>query len=189
VRARTFWFLTLPALILAETAAHTLVARLDPEESRHRVLSNALEDFALPFVAVVLLLAAAILGRRVLASFRAEGPQPLPSWRLAGLPALAFLSQEYVEQLMHDGRIGWLTALEPVILIGVALQVVWGLLAIWLARALLRAAEQLGCTLARRSPHSARRPQRLGVKPFRAPEPRLPVLASQHAGRAPPAVA
>jgi hypothetical protein len=189
MRARTFWFLTLPALILAETAAHTFLARLDPEEARHRVLSNALEDFALPFVAVVVLLAAAILGRRVLASFRAEGPQPLPSWRLAALPALAFLSQEYVEQLVHEGRIGWLTALEPVILIGVALQVFWGLLAIWLARALLRAAEQLGCTLARRSPHSARRPQRLGVRPFHAPEPRLAVLASQHAGRAPPAFA
>ena len=53
MRARTFWFLTLPALILAETAAHTLVARLDPEEARHHVLANALEDFALPFVAVV----------------------------------------------------------------------------------------------------------------------------------------
>ena len=45
MRARTFWFLTLPALILAETAAHTLVARLDPEAARHHVLSNALEDF------------------------------------------------------------------------------------------------------------------------------------------------
>jgi hypothetical protein len=189
MRARTFWFLTLPALILAETAAHSVVARLDPEEARPRVLSNTLEDFALPIVAVVVLLAAAILGRRVLASFRAEGPQTLPSWRLAALPALAFLSQEYVEQLVHEGRIGWLTALEPVILIGVALQVVWGLLAIWLSRSLLRAAEQLGWTLARRSPHSARRSQRLGLRPFHAPEPRLPVLASQHAGRAPPAVA
>ena len=189
MRARTFWFLTLPALIVAETAAHTLLARLDPEEARHRLLSNALEDFALPFVAVAVLLAAGILGRRVFASFRAEGPQPLPSWRLATLPALAFLSQEYVEQLVHEGRIGWLTALEPVILIGVGLQLTWGLLAIWLARALLRAADQLGCTLARRSPDSTRGPQRLAVRPFHAPEPRLPVLASHQAGRAPPAVA
>jgi hypothetical protein len=189
MRARTFWFLTLPALIVAETAGHTLLARLDPEEARHRVLSNALEDFALPFVAIVLFLAAAILGRRVFASFRAEGPQPLPSWRLAALPAIAFLAQEYVEQLVDEGRIGWLTALEPVTLIGVALQAVWGLLAIWLARALLRAADQLGCTLARRNPRSARGAQRLAVRPFHAPEPRLPVLASQQAGRAPPAVA
>jgi hypothetical protein len=189
MRARSFWFLTLPALIAAETTAHTLVARLEPEEARHRMLSNTLEDFALPLVAVVVLLAAAILGRRVFASFRAEGPQSLPSWRLAALPAIAFVSQEYVEQLVDEGRIGWLTALEPVILIGVALQLVWGLLAIWLARALLRAADQLGCTLARRSSHSGRGPQRLAVRPFHAPEPRPPVLASHRAGRAPPAVA
>ena len=153
------------------------------------MLSNVLEDFALPFVAFAVLLAAAILGRRVLASFRAEGPQPLPSWRLAALPALGFLFQEYAEQLVHDGRFAWLTALEPLVLIGVALQLALGLLAIWLVRTLLRAAEQLGSTLARRGPRSTRQPQRLRVRPFHAPEPRLPVLASQQAGRAPPAVA
>ena len=70
MRARTFWFLTLPALFVAETAGHTLLTdAIDPQDARHRVLSNVLEDFALPFVALVMLLAAAILGRRVLASF------------------------------------------------------------------------------------------------------------------------
>jgi hypothetical protein len=190
MRARTFWFLTLPALFVAETTGHTLVAgAIDPRDARHRVLSNVLEDFALPFVALVVLLAAAILGRRVLASFRAEGPQRLPSWRLAALPALGFLAQEYAEKLVHDGRFAALTALEPLVVIGVALQLVLGLLTIWLVRTLLRAAEQLGCTLARRGPRWARRAQRLRVRPFHAPEPRLPVLASQQAGRAPPAVA
>ena len=191
MRARTFWFLTLPALFVAETAGHTLVAgAIDPRDARHRVLSNVLEDFALPFVALAVLLAAAILGRRVLASFRAEGPQPLPAWRLAALPALGFLSQEYAEQLVHDGRFAALTALEPMVVIGVAIQLALGLSTIWLVRTLLRAAEQLGCTLAgRRGPRCARRAQRLRVRPFHAPEPRLPVLASQQAGRAPPAVA
>ena len=189
MRARTFWFLTLPALFVAETAGHTLVAgAIDPTDPRHRVLSNVLEDFALPFVACVVLLAAAILGRRVLASFRAEGPESLPAWRLAALPALGFLFQEYAEQLVHDGRFAALTALEPMVLIGVALQLALGLPAIWLARTLLRAAEQLGYTLAGRRPRWARRTHRLRVRPFHAFEPRLPVLASQQAGRAPPAV-
>jgi protein-S-isoprenylcysteine O-methyltransferase Ste14 len=133
--------------------------------------------------------AAAILGRRALASFRAERKQPLPCWRLAALPALGFLFQEYAEQLGRDRRIQWLTALEPIVLTGVALQLLSGLLAIWLVRTLLRAAEQLGWTLARRRPHSTRRPQRLGVRSFHAPEPRLAVLASRQAGGAPPAVA
>ncbi len=190
MRARTFWFLTLPALFVAETAGHTLVAgAIDPQDARHRVLSNVLEDLALPFVALVVLLAAAILGRRVLASFRAEGPQPLPSWRLAALPALGFLFQEHAEQLVHEGQFAALTALEPMVLIGVALQLGLGLPAIWLVRTLLRAAEQLGSTLARRSPRWGQRTHRLRVRPFHAPKPRLPVLASQQAGRAPPAVA
>jgi hypothetical protein len=190
MRARTFWFLTLPALFVAETAGHTLVAgAIDPRDARHRLLSNVLEECALPFLAVVVLLAAAILGRRVLASFRAEGPQPLPSWVLAALPALGFLFQEYAEQFAHEGRIAWLASFEPAVLAGLALQVVAGLLAIWLVRTLLRAAEQLGSTLARRGPRWARRGQQLRVRPFHAPEPRLPALASQQAGRAPPAVA
>jgi len=190
MRARTFWFLTLPALFVAETAGHTLVAQvIDPRDARHRLLSNVLEDYALPFIAAIVLLAATILGRRVLASFRAEGPQPLPSWRLAGLPALGFIFQENAEQLVHEGRIAWLIPLEPPVLIGVALQLVLGLLAIWLVRTLLRAAEQLGSTLARRGPRWARRTHPLRVRRFHAPEPRLPVLASQQAGRAPPAVA
>jgi hypothetical protein len=190
MRARTFWFLTLPALFVAETAGHTLVAQvIDSHDARHRLLSNVLEDYALPFVPAVALLAAAILGRRVLASFRAEGPQPLPSWRLAALPAFGFLFQEYAEHLVHDGWFAALTAAEPTVLIGVALELALGLPAIWLVRTLLRAAEQLGYTLARRAPRWARRTQRLRVRPFHAPEPRLPVLASQQAGRAPPAVA
>jgi hypothetical protein len=69
------------------------------------------------------------------------------------------------------------------------LQLIWGVLAIWLARALLRAAEQLGYTLAGRGPHPGRPTPGLRVRPFHAPELRLPVLASQQAGRAPPAVA
>ena len=90
---------------------------------------------------------------------------------------------------MYDGRFAALTALEPLVVIGVALQLGLGLLTIWLVRTLLWAAEELGCTLARRGPRWARRAQRLRVRPFHAPEPRLPVLASQQAGRAPPAVA
>jgi hypothetical protein len=88
MRTRTFWLLTLPALFVAETAAHTVVARvLDPHEGRHGLLAGALESYGLPLLALGVLLAGAMLGRRVLASFRAEGPQSLPGWRLAALAA------------------------------------------------------------------------------------------------------
>jgi hypothetical protein len=186
MRARTFWFLTLPALFVAETTAHTLMARaVDPANERHGLTSRVLDAYAPQLLAISLLLAAAILGRRVLASFRAEGPQPLPGWRLAAVPAAGFLAQEHVERALQDDQVGWLTTLEPLVLLGVGLQIPLGLFAIWLVRTLLRAAEQLGCTLARRGAGPTGRAARLGAS-RRVPSPRLSVLASRHAGRAPP---
>jgi len=190
MRARTLWCLTLPALLVAETTGHTALARVfDQGDKRHGLLSHALEVYGPPLLAVSVLLAAMILWRRVLASFRAEGQQPLPAWRLAALPALGFLVQEHVERLVVDDRLDWLTVLEPAVLIGVALQLPCGLAAIWLVRTLLRVAEQLGCVLAHRTARAARRPQLVRVRPLEISAPRLPVLASQQAGRAPPAVA
>ena len=183
---RTFWFLTLPTLFVAETTAHTLMARaLDPANERHGLTSRVLDAYAPQLLAISLLIAAAILGRRVLASFRAEGPQPLPSWRLAAVPAAGFLAQEHVERVLQDDQVGWLTTLEPAVLIGVGLQIPLGLFAIWLVRTLLRAAEQLGWTLARSGAGLTGRAARLGASRH-VPSPRLSVLASRHAGRAPP---
>jgi hypothetical protein len=188
MRARTFWFLTLPTLFVAETAAHTIVARVfDPANERHALSSQVFETYGPQLVAVVVLLAGAILGRRALASFRAEAPQRLPGWRLAALPVLGFLVQEHLERLLQDDQVSWLTTLEPTVLIGVGLQVPCGLLALWLVRTLLRAAEQLGVTLARRSVHGAPPPHRLRASAALALRPC--VLASRHAGRAPPLAA
>ena len=190
MRARTLWCLTLPALLVAETAGHTVLARaFDQGDKRHGLLSHALEAYGPPLLAISVLLAGSILWRRVRASFRAEGPQPLPAWRLAALPALGFLVQEQAERLVVDDKLDWLTVLEPAVLVGVALQLPCGLVAIWLVRTLLRAAEQLGYVLARRTARAARRPQLVRLKPLEISPPRLPVLASQQAGRAPPATA
>jgi hypothetical protein len=190
MRARTLWCLTLPALLVAETAGHTFLARaFDRGDGRHGLLSHELEAYGPPLLAISLLLAGAILWRRVLASFRAEGPQSLPAWRLAALPALGFLVQEHVERLVVDDRLDWLTVLEPAVLIGVALQLPCGLVAVWLVRTLLRAAEHLGYTLAHRGARTVRRPQLFRLRPLETSAPRLPVLASQQAGRAPPVAA
>jgi len=188
VRARTLWCLTLPALLVAETLGHAIVARIF-EDERHGLLSRTLEAYGPPLLAAAVLLAGTILWHRILASFRAEEPQPLPAWRLAALPAAGFLVQEHVERLVLDQRLAWMTAFEPAVLLGVALQLSCGLVAIWLVRALLRAAEQLGSTLAHRGAPVARGPRLLRLRPLEPSAPRLPVLASQQAGRAPPAAA
>jgi hypothetical protein len=192
MRRRALWFLTLPALLAAETACHQLVAGVfDGGNARHRLLAHAVADYfelAVVALAVVGLLAAATLGRRTLSSFRAEGPQPLPSWWLAVLPAIGFLAQENMEHLLQDQRLAWTTGLEPAVLIGIALELPCGLLAIWLVRTLLRAAEQLGWALARRAARPARPELPVRLRPPAFAPLRLPVLASQQAGRAPPVV-
>jgi hypothetical protein len=196
MRTRTVWLLTLPFLLLSETFGHTVVARtLDSGASHHRLvlhLSGGYLEYALAAIAVLLVLVSAILVRRALASSRAQGPRPLPSWKLAVLPSLAFLLQEQVERLVQGGGADWLTFAEPVVLAGLLPQLLCGLLALSLVRTLLRAADELGCALARRSARAARRrPARHLPRPVQAsalPLP-LPVLASRHAGRAPPALA
>lgn len=134
-------------------------------------------------VAVLVILAGTILGRRALA-FRAEGRQPL---RAGGSPRCRWWDssrRSTSARILQDGQVGWLTTLEPVVLIGVGLQLPCGLLAVWLVRTLLRAAERLGCTLARRGLHGPRPPERLAASA--SPSLRLSALASRHAGRAPP---
>ena len=177
------WLLTLPILLLGETGGHAVVARLlDPDEPRHGLLGLA------PLAAVLAGLSLVALAWRTATSARAQA-QPLPSWRLAAVPALAFLAQEHVESLVSYGSVVWLTAADPAVLAGLGLQLAVGAAALWLARSLLRAADHVAWSLSRRGRREAVARSRAGAW---APEParlRLPVLASRHAGRAPPAAA
>jgi hypothetical protein len=187
VKTRTVWLLTLPFLLLSEAVGHTLVARLfDAGASRHRLVLHASGDYlayAPAAIAALLMLAGALLVWRAL-SARAERALPLPAWRLAALVPLVFLLQEQLE------RVGWLTSAEPVVLAGLVPQMLCGLFALWLVRSLLRAADELGCALARRRGRAER--LRAAIRTARAVQasPLRPrVLASRHAGRAPPALA
>jgi hypothetical protein len=154
MKTRTVWSLTLPILLASETGGHTLVARvLDPHGERHALFAHAAQGYVVyvqAAVAICLALAGAALLRRAAASFRDHQARPLPSWRLALIPSVAFLAQEHLETFFHNGQVGWLTTVEPAVLIGAVLQLPCGLLAVWLVRALLKAADELGYALARR---------------------------------------
>jgi hypothetical protein len=190
------WSLSLPLLLLllSATFGHALVARmLDPEAARRHLLQRAMVDsveYPHAALGVLVVLVGAVFVRRTLASFRTAEPRPLPAWRLAAVPPLVFLLQEHVERLVQDGDFSWLTAAEPAVLAGVALKIPCGLFALWLVRTLLRAADEIGCALARRSASAERRlaASRLSLLVHASPL-RLRVLASRHAGRAPPAFA
>jgi len=151
VRTRTLWTMTLPLLVLSETAGHAVVARLfDPSGERHLLAQDYLE-YVQAAGAICLALAVAALVRRAAAAFRGRAAGSLPSWHLAAVPSVAFLAQEHLESFAHNGEIGWLTSFEPAVVLGAVMQLPCGLLAVWLVRTLLRAADELGHALARRA--------------------------------------
>ena len=103
------------------------------------------------------------------------------------IPATALLVQEHVERVLLDGGdLGSLLAAEPALLAGLVLQVPCGLIALWLVRALLRAADELGLALARRPADVVRLTRAGHVFSFAPWRLRPAALASRHAGRAPP---
>jgi hypothetical protein len=193
VKLRSAWLLALPFLLAGETLGHALAARaFGRDDARHGLMLHALVDYGQyvqAAAALVLVLVAFGLVRRARASYRGTSAQTLPSWRLALLPPAAFLLQEHLERLVQDGSLAWLTAPAPAVVAGAALQVPFGLAALWLVRALLRAADRVAWALARRSAAARRRRPEARRTPFEAPCLRPPALASLHAGRAPPAVA
>jgi hypothetical protein len=151
VRTRTLWTLTLPFLFLSETAGHAVVDRLfDPHGKRHLLAQDYLE-YLQAAGAVCLALVVGALVRRAAAAFRGRAGASLPSWHLAAVPSVAFLAQEHAESFAHNGEVGWLTSFEPAVVLGAVMQLPCGLLAVWLVRTLLRAAEELGRALSRRA--------------------------------------
>lgn len=151
VRTRTLWTLTLPLLVLSETAGHAVVARLlDPHGERHMLAQDYLE-YVQAAGAICLALAMAALVRTAVAAFRGRAARSLPSWHLAAVPSVAFLAQEHLESFVHNGEIDWLTGAEPAVVLGAVMQLPCGLLAVWLVRTLLLAADELGHALSRRA--------------------------------------
>ncbi len=183
MKVRPAWLLTLPILLLGETGGHAIAARaFDPAEPRHRLVDLA------AMVATLAALSLVALVWRAATSARSQS-HPLPSWRLAAVPPLAFLAQEHLENFVSDGHAGWVTAAEPAVLAGFGLQLAVGAAALWLARSLLRAADHLGCVLARRAGRAAVALSLTGGSLLEAVPARPAVLASSQAGRAPPVAA
>jgi hypothetical protein len=194
MRTRAVWMLTLPMLVLGETVGHAFFARLfDPHGERHMLLARAARDY-LEYVqaagAICLALAATGLARRAVAAFRGRAAGSFPSWRLAAVPSLAFLAQEHLERFFHNGEIGWLTVGEPAVMLGAVVQLPCGLLALWLVRTLLRAADELGHALSRRAERRVSQRPALEICHGRQDDPlRLLALARGLAERAPPSFA
>jgi hypothetical protein len=178
------WLLGFPLAVLGWLSAHAVAYELvapGAHERAHLLASSGhgyLEHAPLLAAACVVLVAGGFFlrarGRRI---------RLIPPWALGVLPLVGFAVQEYLERALQSGVIPWGTALEPVFLVGFALQLPFAVVAAFVARALTGLADSVA---ARESPRPRFAPGPTLPRPTAA-EPRpSPALASGHAGRAPP---
>jgi hypothetical protein len=186
------WSVTLPVLVVGELAGHSLAYRLAAPDPAARVAllertGHSYLPVLHPVVGLCLGLLAAALAGRLVAGWRGGPREAAPSWWFALLPASVFLVQEHLERLVHTGHVVWSTSTEPAVLIGVALQLPCGLLAIWLVRSLLRLAHSAGQAFAAAGgPRPRLLPLLLTVPAAEVFAARLVALARGAAERGPP---
>ncbi len=197
------WLLTAPLMAAGSVAAHSIGAllvgaRLSVSETAGA--GEAAEGpartaghwwlLALGLVGAIVLVAVAqrlVVGRRggVGAEADADAGRRLAGW-LVLLPPLAFALQELAERLAHAESAPFSPALEPRLLVGLALQLPFAAAAFLLGRVLVRAAVAVARALAARRPVLPA-PARRRFRPWPgSPRRRIPVLALGHAGRGPP---
>jgi hypothetical protein len=137
-----------------------------------------------PFAAVALIVLAARLWTKTTARVWRGAD---PAWFLV-LPALAYVTGEFLERLMSGGSeaLSLHAFHEPGLLLALALQVPFGAVAYAIARLLLAAARAVVAKVRRLVP-AALRPQRADVEPVTwiAP-PRWSCLVGAHGLRGPP---
>jgi hypothetical protein len=147
------WAVTVPLVVagsqLAHAAAYVLVTP-DEHERAHELAATGHGYFAYApetagFLGAALLVALAV-------SVRAGPRLRVRAWPFGFLPVLAFAFQEHVERLVHTGAFPTAAALEPSFVIGIALQIPFGVLAYVAASLLLHAAARIGRLLRRRPP-------------------------------------
>jgi hypothetical protein len=172
---RPAWLLGLPLLAVGWLSAHSLAYELVAvEEHGHGYLAQA------PlFLSVCAAAVALALGRRVAGRLGLR----MPAWAAGLIPLLGFTVQEHLERALGLGVVPWGTALEPVFLLGLALQLPFALAALVLARALTAVADAV-------SVQGDERPRFAEVPALPRPADTqlvlIPALAQGHAGRAPP---
>jgi hypothetical protein len=138
--SRAAWLVSLPVALAGCLAAHVVAYALATPAAHSHDTHRYLDQ--LPLLGGAAL--AVVLGAGLRHGIRGRaGTRPSP-WLFAVLPPLAFALQEHLERLAAPA----LVVGEPTFVLGLALQLPFGLLAWLLARAILRAADALGAWLA-----------------------------------------
>jgi hypothetical protein len=182
--------LAAPLVVAGTEGAHWLAFRLVTPDAHAR--AHQLQEtghgylaHAIPLLALLAFLFAAGALLRVAAAARGSTQARFGILPFAVVPPLAFLLQEAIERLSQGEAMTALLA-EPVVLIGLAAQLPVAVLTWILARCVTRGADTLGAVLGRMATPRAPRlecaaPVWIDILP-----PRVPALALNRAGRAPP---
>ena len=156
MRRRLPWLLALPVMAAGSLAAHSLsylftsarAAEYGGEASERAGTGSA--SYLVLFLGLLVAMTVVGAGARLLLARRRgrRGLEHSP-WLFFVLPPLAFASQEFVERVLRAEAFPFHAALEPRFLLGLALQLPFALLALFVARALSRVVERLVRALAR----------------------------------------
>ncbi len=193
MRRRLPWLVALPLMAAGSLAAHSLsylvVSARAAEgggEAPERA-STGSGSYLVLFLGILAATAVVAAGARLLLDRPPQRGNKVSPWLFFVLPPLAFALQEFAERLLHAEAFPFHAALEPRFLLGLLLQLPFGLLALLLSRALLHVVERLVGELAR-----ARRPRYASTTSWSLRQacdlPRIPALALGYQERGPPAL-
>jgi hypothetical protein len=194
MRRRLPWLIVLPLMVVGSVAAHALsyplvAARVErgSSEGAERSSSGLAAHSVLP-----LGMAAALVGVIGLcwlfALARGRSGRGASPWVFLVLPMVAFSVQEFGERLLRVEGAPFHAALEPRFWVGLALQLPFGIAALFVAWVFLRVAERIVRVFGRQRPFvvTPRRPL-LVMRPVACVLPRIPALALGYPQRGPPA--
>lgn len=192
MRRRLPWLLALPLMTAGSLVSHSLsylfVSARAAEgggEASERA-STGSGSYLVLFLGILAATAVVAAGARLLLDRPPQRGSRVSPWLFFVLPPLAFALQEFAERLLHAEAFPFHAALEPRFLLGLLLQLPFGLLALLLARALLHVVERLVGALA----HARRRSASTTSWSLRqaCDLPRIPALALGYQERGPPAL-
>ena len=110
----------------------------------------------------------------------------MSAWWFFALPLIAFAVQEHLERLLHSGHLPLAAVLEPTFVVGLALQVPFGLAALALARIIFACADELADSLPPPPRPRSTRPLTIPLPVASFALPRISAIALGRSERGPP---
>ena len=190
-RSASAWLVAFPLMAAGTWLSHCYaLSAVDPSThaaAHHTGHAGRMFVFSAPFLYACIAVLALALVFRVGLSFAGHSAARMSALPFAVVPALGFFAHQHFEQLSSTGSISLAALTAPAFLLGLMLQIPFGIVAFFVVRFLLRFADRLGVTLAElRKPRRAISRTHLPKLSFEARTPRLAALAHLAAPRAPP---